>query len=213
MDETHPGAVGRRDVVPGCIGPYSRLEKLGANADGDVGSMHPNIFQPLRWVAEQRGAASGGFPNHPKTIFSAGGVAYPDFHGDSQLRDNIAAIAQLRSWAEEARAMARGLVGDKRPDARNAGAFELGPWSGNPAPDALVEILRIWTEVLQRKVATSNTLHGKPGGPLIRFAKACFAALNVDRDESGRRLTADAIRARIRRAWPPQDFQKRRPAI
>ena len=124
---------------------------------------------------------------------------FTDYHGDDQLRDNVAAVAQLGSWPKEAKEIAMSRVGKQGESEPDSDLLYIEPWTDDAVTDALDGILRIWTEVLERKITTSVTLNGRASGPLAKFAGACLAVLNLDRTSDGNALTSEAIRARIRR--------------
>ena len=175
------------------------LKKLSADGGGDANAMQRQIFGTLRGIAERRGEATNGFPNHPVTLSRFQGAEYPDYHGEYQLRDNVAAVAQLGSWAREAEKAAASRVGKQGEGERDLDLPYIEPWTDDAVTDALDGILRIWTDVLEREVKTSVTPDGHASGPLLRFVRTCLATLNLDQGSDGKPLTADAIRARIRR--------------
>ena len=70
--------------------------------------------------------------------------------------------------------------------------------------DALIGILQIWTEILERSVTTSfSGARGEAGGPLIRFEIACLKALGM-----GGHLTPNALRERTRMLLQRSRLQK-----
>jgi len=177
------------------------LVALGGGRDTEIGDMPRQIRDGLRREAERDGERRNGFEHHPPRTFSIDGEEFRDYQGDSQLRDNIAAVRQLRAWAMNLERAAAAQKGKKNDDLEEW----LNPWTGEPLSDALAGILRIWTDVLGREVRTSVTMNGRATGPLLRFVEACLAALNLRSQGDG--PSTNALRARILRMYAA-DFQK-----
>jgi hypothetical protein len=176
------------------------IAALGTGADGEFGSMQRQVRNGLRWVAEKYGERIGGFPHHPPMNWMPRNFdrAMTDFHGDSQLQDDIAAVARLRDWARDCETASRARVGLDSPDDRVSVELGIEPWLGDPLNDAIKGILKIWKNILGRPIRTS-VVDGVGTGPLVSFVAACLDALRL-REGREKPLESDALRARIRRA-------------
>ena len=175
------------------------LKTLGVGTDGTLEVIQRQLRNGLQSAAERYGAERGGFAHYPPTLWHMAGEDFTDFHGDSQLRDNIEAIKQLRAWAEQVSAVARQRVGAKATAVRFAERMGIEPWDGDPITDALAGVLRIWVEILRRDIRTAVNSDGFAYGPLIDFTLACLRALSIDTADPPKPLAGDAIRSRINR--------------
>ena len=110
----------------------------------------------------------------------------PKYAGASLLDEAIRSVDRLRRWSGAA----------KRRQRAKADMKERPPHAGDEALDRLIgELAGIWMEVFERPIATSvDSVNGKPGGPMVRFASAALRPLLGDRTPSD-----FAIRARIRK--------------
>jgi hypothetical protein len=167
------------------------LEALGQSAEPPT-----HIERALGRIADAEAAEMGGFPHHPPLKWSG---RFTDFWGRAQLRDNVAAVAQLRSWARRAENAAQAEPAASETETSDADALGFAPWDGDGITHAVDGILRIWTQVLGRDLNTGAVDgDGLAYGPLVEFSLACLGALGVT-EGRGKPLGQDAVRGRIRR--------------
>jgi hypothetical protein len=148
------------------------LEALGTGSRGDVEVIPRQIWNSLRSKAELQ----------PSRMQS----------GDYLLRDDIASVVRIADWAQKAKEQElRGPYRSHHSLVEANLAKAEDHFGGDPINNALRDVLRIWTDILSRKIATSSTT--STGGPLIRFSEACL--LLIFEKPPG----PTAIRNRIRR--------------
>ncbi len=177
------------------------LSAIGVGGHSELIDVPRQVRDGLRWEAERDGERRNGFEHHPPRTFSIGGEVFKDYQSDSQLRDNISAIRQLRAWALNLQSHTRARKGKRADDLERW----LDPWTGQPLNDAMAGMLRIWIDVLGRRVQTSVSIQGRAAGPLLRFVVAGLALLNLRRDGDG--PSVNALRLRILRMYA-SDFRK-----
>jgi hypothetical protein len=179
------------------------LEALEVNENADPAAMSRQVYNALRWYADQEAELIGGFSNHPPIRQPADDGASVEFNGDRQLEDNVEGVRQVRDWARQAEKLARSRV--ERPEDIGPGFEVIGmePWTENLVNDALAGILDIWTQVLGREIHTAvhkaGDNEGEAYGQLIQFALASLRALGIVEGRDGKELGTEAVRARIQR--------------
>lgn len=202
MDVQHQSDVSPSELAKRAHAIVSAAQKLlgalGVDHEGHLESVQRQLRNGLRSTAERHGERSRGFAHHPPTAWQMAGEQFMDFHGDSQLRDNIEAVIQLRDWAKDLEASARHRVNGSETSIKFAERVGIEPWDGEPVTDAIAGILRIWVEILERNIRTA-VKDGVAYGRLERFTLACLRTLNATEGVRGKPLDTDAIRSRIRR--------------
>lgn len=181
---------------------HALLKKLGADQNAARFGVPEQIREGLKLFAEQEATERGGFRNHPpeidSAIFDGEEIKRREFHEDRQFQDNIEGIFQIRSWARQAKALA------KRQ--QKGGGYEpaYAVMEKGPEFEICDEIFEIWEKVLGKRIsATVDPIDGTPSGPLIDFTHRCLELLGQITPS-----TDHAIRERIRRHLHKANHQK-----
>lgn len=148
------------------------LKGLQVGKDGDIDAM-PNA---LRY---------GGLQAHAAIEAEALG-GEPEWTGEGLFADSIAGVVRLHRWAAAARERAEALIPRDGP----------GGHTGDAALDNLFGSLAgIWLDIFERTPSTCVApIEKQPGGPFLRFLRACLEPLGVN-------PTDEALRDHVRKLF------------